>query len=119
MPSCKQYGQGLAERPSVVAINKVDLPEVAEREDELREIFEARRGRHIYLGRGRTGVDELMTNLATKLRESEEPVEREAEPEELAVLRPLDGRAKGRERRRSIRSHRPEGGTSFAETMPA
>jgi len=113
-----QYGHGLSERPRVVAINKIDLPEVAEREAGLRKLF-AERGVDVTFisAAGGTGVEELMTTLATKLRETEEPVESEAEPGELAILRPLDGRVKV-VKEDDVFEVIGRKAVSFAETMP-
>ena len=88
----KQYDEDLAERPQVVAINKVDLQEVRDRLPELsaqlREIgYEAY---PISAATG-TGVKELLRAVATKLREIPRPdweEDAEGAGEEEVVVKP-------------------------------
>jgi GTP-binding protein len=89
----EQYDPGMAEKPQVVAINKIDIPEVRERVPALREAFEKLGYEQVYpiSAATREGVNELMWAVATKLRELPKPEwseEAEAEEEEEVVVRP-------------------------------
>jgi GTP-binding protein len=115
-----RYGQGLGERPQIVAINKTDVPEVAEALPQLLPAFEGAGVTPLAISAATgDGVTELMELLAGRLAETE-AAERQAapgEPEKLQVLRPLQ------EKVRVISddgAYRVLGGreVAFAEMMP-
>lgn len=113
-----QYGQGLAERPQIVTVNKIDIPEVAEHRTKLEKAFAKKKiePRFISAASGE-GVRELMTEIGTLLKElrAEEPLP--PEPEALPVLRP---RERGVKVHRENGAYRVEGDreVAFAEMMP-
>jgi GTP-binding protein len=116
----RQYGHGLAERPQVVVVNKIDVPEVAERREALAKAF-AERGiepRFVSAAAG-DGVQELMEDVARMLTESRAQADHAGEivPPPLPVLRP---------KQRGVRVYRENGyfrvegerEAAFAEMMP-
>ena len=64
----KEYGRGVSDRPRLVAVNKIDQPEVSARTGEQRELF-ARAGIEpmFVSAAGGEGLDELVARLATTL----------------------------------------------------
>jgi GTP-binding protein len=80
------FDQRLASKPQVVAINKIDLPEVLERLPELREAFK-KRGFEIFevSALAHQGLRELLWKAHQLLEETEEV---RPEQEELPVYRP-------------------------------
>jgi len=62
------YDSALAQKPQLVAVNKIDLPSVAARQKEMEELFQ-QAGIQVYLVSAETGqgVGELMTEVAEKL----------------------------------------------------
>lgn len=88
----REYGQGIAERPQIVVINKIDIPEVAERRPKLAAAFK-RSGiepQFISAAAGE-GVPELMESVAVRLKEMRS-AEATAAPggEALPVIRPKE-----------------------------
>jgi GTP-binding protein len=67
----EQYDPGMAEKPQIVAINKIDIPEVRERVPALRQAFVKMGYDQVYpiSAATREGVNDLMWAVATKLRE--------------------------------------------------
>ena len=114
----REYGRGLEGRPQIIAVNKTDIPEVAERQGELAQAF-GRHGLepHFISAASGEGVQELMGEAARLLKESREAETGETKPEDLPVLRP---------RERGVRvtpesgAYRVEGDreVAFAEMMP-
>lgn len=84
-----EYGHGLAERPRLIAVNKVDLPPVAARSAELASAIESRFGERplVISAAGRVGVDELVERMALALSQAEEQPTPVAAAE-LPVIRP-------------------------------
>jgi GTPase len=113
-----EYGEGLAERPQIVVINKIDIPEVAERRAEFEKAFRKRRLEpHFMSAAGGEGVREVMDVVAARLAETRSEDTAIAEPAPLTILRP---------RERGVRVHQEDGAyrvegereTTFAEMMP-
>jgi GTP-binding protein len=112
----RQYGSGLADRQQLVAVSKIDVPEVRARREELSQLF-AERGVDLLFLSGATGegVELVTQQLAEALLEGE------AVPEAVmpAVIRPLP-------LRRGVRVRQENGGfrvegervVVFAEMMP-
>ncbi len=93
----REYGQGLAERPQIVVINKTDIPEVAERRDEFEKAFKKRHlSPHFMSAAGGEGVREVMEVVARRLAEVREQeaeaavVEAADEGAPLPILRPQE-----------------------------
>ena len=114
----REYGEGLAERPQIVVINKIDIPEVAARRAELEKAFRKRRIElHFMSAAGGEGVREVMEVVAARLAETRSEDAAIAEPAPLTILRPKE---------RGVRVHREDGAyrvegereTAFAEMMP-
>jgi GTP-binding protein len=61
----REYGRGVVERPRLLALNKIDLSEVNERQDEISSRF-AREGLEVLFvsAAARVGLDALVTALA-------------------------------------------------------
>ncbi len=80
-----QYSEALADRPQLVVVNKIDLPEVEERIPELKLVFDERGVTPLFLSAAeRRGTEELVRRLVERLAEQEE----ERPPEEIPVIRP-------------------------------
>ncbi len=80
------YGHGLADREQIVVVNKIDMPEVRERRDELRELLTGRNIEPLFISAASgEGVDELVSRMEGSLREREVPA---AATEELVTVRP-------------------------------
>jgi GTP-binding protein len=118
----REYGEGLAERPQIVVINKTDIPEVAERRVEFVKAFKKRHLEpHFMSAAGGEGVRELMEVVAARLAEARTEdtaaAVAEAEAAPLPVLRP---------RERGVRVYFEDGvyrvegerEKTFAEMMP-
>lgn len=115
----EEYGHGLADRPQIVVVNKIDIPEVAARRDALAEEFAARGIETMFISAvSGEGIEELITALAHRLQEIE--AEREPEPEPTPVLRPVAGRPGSVTVSRENGAFRVEGerAVAFAEMMP-
>ena len=86
------YEARLADKPEVVALNKVDLPEARQRAEEIRTAFP---GREVVLLSGATseGTRELLQRLLRLLKETATEKQQPAEEREIPILRP-----RGRER---------------------
>ena len=83
----EMYDERLVQRPEVIALNKIDLPEARENAERLRGAFP---GLQVFLVSGATGegTRDLIQNLLRILQETAPP-EREPPPDtELPVLRP-------------------------------
>ncbi len=80
-----QYSEALASRPQLLVVNKIDLPDVANRVSELKVVFGGRGVTPLFLSAAeRRGTDELVRRLAEQLavQEKEKPLE------EIATIRP-------------------------------
>jgi GTP-binding protein len=84
----EQYDPALAEKPQIVAINKIDLQEVRDRLPELTRRFSEMGYRDVYPISAATGagVKELMRAVAARLRELPKPEWEEGEPEAEGVI---------------------------------
>ncbi len=81
------FDPSLAQKPQVVAVNKIDLPEVRQRMAELRQIFaDAGHEVHFISACGGEGVAELMDFIARWLEEN--VVSEETVLADVPVLRP-------------------------------
>ena len=111
-----EYSEALAERPQLLAVNKIDLPEVKGRVGRVKESFGARGITPAFLSAaGREGTDELVKKLAEML--AAQPRERPVEEVPTIRLQPLGRRF---EVRREDGGFRVEGErvATFAEMMP-
>jgi GTP-binding protein len=79
------FNPALAQRPQVVVLNKMDLPDARQRWPRVREVMD-RRGLPAYAVSGVTGegVHELMAQVGTRLADLPRP---EPAPEEIPVFR--------------------------------
>ncbi|MDO8616633.1 MAG: GTPase ObgE [Dehalococcoidia bacterium] len=113
----REYGHGLEKRPQVLAVNKVDLPEVREAQEELRRGFAAKGAEPVFISAATgEGVDSLVHRLGELLGEvADAPVAAREE----AVLRPQETRPVLSVRREDD-AFRVEGErvVAFAEMMP-
>jgi len=89
-----EYGQGLEGRQQIVAINKIDVVEVAERRAELEALFRRSEIEPVFVSAaGGEGVEDLVKDLAYRLKEMDEAEEaliaaKEEEEPPPPVLRP-------------------------------
>ena len=114
----REYGHGLESREQVVAINKIDIPEVRERMPELEFDFRSAGFEPYFIsGASGEGVDDLLAVLAQRVAEDEP--ETEQGPVVPVVLRPheSDGRVRVVPEDDAFRVH-GERAVSFAEMMP-
>jgi len=113
------YGKGVAGRPRLVALNKIDKPEVRERMSERRQLFQQAGIEVVFVSAaGREGLDDLVRRLAELLRAESESVQ-QALPvpsEALKVAVPPGGVDVSRE----DGAFRVDGerAVAFAEMMP-
>jgi GTPase len=114
----REYGRGVSNRPRLVAVNKIDRPEVREQLGELRRIFEQSGVEPLFISAAAgEGLDELVTHLATTLSgESEARSEAPNEAPKVDVRVP----AGNIDVRREEGAFRVEGerAVAFAEMMP-
>ncbi len=111
-----EYSDTLADRPQLLVVNKVDLPEVEERVSELEEMFGERGMTPVFISAAeRRGTDELARQLAERLAAQVEESPQEAAP--TIRPQPLGRRF---EVRREGEGFRVEGErvVTFAEMMP-
>ena len=113
-----EYGHGVASRPSVVAVNKIDRPEVRERRTEIAEACSSDGVDVLFVSAATgEGVDELVNRLAKTLAaESERPPAVTQEPAPVAVQAPMSAHQVKRE----DGAFRVDGerAVAFAEMMP-
>lgn len=85
----QEYGRGLADRERVVAVNKIDRPEVGERVPELKQVFADRGVDALFISAATgEGVDDLVVKLSSLLDQMAEAVAAAEEPAVVAT-RPL------------------------------
>ncbi len=111
-----QYTAALTDRPQVLVVNKVDMPEVESRVGELRAALAARGLEAQFLSAAvGSGTDELVRRMAEMLSTES----REVVPESPPVVRP-EPRGRRFEVRRERDGFRVEGERmiTFAEMMP-
>ncbi|MEX0684095.1 MAG: GTPase ObgE [Dehalococcoidia bacterium] len=118
-----EYGQGLHERPQMVVVNKIDIPEVAAARDEIESEFRARGLEPLFISAASgEGVESLVKAMATSLHEMDE-VERarlaDAPEVVVPVLRPAERKGDVKVRHEG-KAYRIEGdrAVAFAEMMP-
>jgi GTP-binding protein len=112
-----EYGRGVAERPRIVAVNKIDRPEVAQRRGEISKQF-AQAGMDVLLvsAAGGEGLDDLVRSLAEMVAVEGETRRGPEEPTPAVVQTPVsDVRV-----RREDGAFRVDGerAVAFAEMMP-
>jgi GTP-binding protein len=115
----KEYGHGLAERPQIVVVNKIDIEGAAARRDELESRFADHGIEPMFISAATgEGVDELITTLAKRLQEIE--AEEAPKEEPAPVLRPRAGRPGSVTVEKINGAFRVEGerAVAFAEMMP-
>ncbi len=120
-----EYGQGLQGRQQIVAINKIDVVEVAERRGELETLFHRGEIEPVFISAaGGEGVEGLVKELAHRLKEMNEAEEalNAAKAEEEPpppVVRPA-GRPGSVTIERKDRAYHVAGerAVAFAEMMP-
>ncbi len=88
----EQFGQGLTDKPQIIAINKTDVDGVVE----MSELYEAELKGEGYpfcavSAAGRLGLDELIEKMLEVLVESREEAE-PGEAEEIPILSPVESR---------------------------
>lgn len=114
----REYGQGIDTRPQIVVVTKIDIPEVEERRAQLAEGFHQRglEPRFMSAASGE-GVNEVIVEAATMLKElrEAEPVGEEAKP--LPVLRPRERGVRVRQENGAFRVEEDRA-IAFAEMMP-
>jgi GTP-binding protein len=98
------FDQGLAEKPQIVALNKIDMPEVAERAGELQAQF-VERGYEVFLisAAARQGIEPLKYRLHALLKERRRVIAMADEPVKATVLRPAPVRERFSVRRENGR----------------
>ncbi len=111
-----QYSGALGDRPQLLVVNKIDLPEVEERMPDLEAVFSERGVTPLFLSAAeRRGTDELVRRLAEQLA-----VQGEERPlEEIPTIRPQPLGRRFNVRREG-EGFRVEGErvVTFAEMMP-
>jgi GTP-binding protein len=81
-----QFREDLAAKPQVVAVNKIDLPDVARRTAELRELLTARHIEPFFISAATgEGIQPLLERVAQELSQL---LEEEQPPPSLPVVRP-------------------------------
>jgi GTP-binding protein len=81
-----QFREDIGAKPQVVAVNKIDLPDVARRTAELRELLTARRIEPFFISAATgEGVQPLLERIAQELARL---LEEEQPPPSLPVVRP-------------------------------
>jgi GTP-binding protein len=87
----EEFGHGLLNKPQVVAINKLDMPEARDRYAELQDVLEERGYEvHGISALAKEGIRELMGRAYQILEET--PLPEVAPPQAPAVIRPDFGR---------------------------
>jgi GTP-binding protein len=114
----REYGRGLAQRPRLVAVNKIDRPEVGGRTGELRERF-AWAGLDIALvsAAGGEGLDDLVRCLAEIVAMEEEKSAAPREEAKAVVLQTPVSDVRVRQEDGAFRVD-GERAIAFAEMMP-
>ncbi len=121
-----EYGQGLEGRQQIVAVNKIDIVEVAERRGELDALFRQHEIEPVFISAaGGEGVEGLVRELASRLKEMDEAeavlnaAEAEEEASAAPVVRPA-GRPGSVTIQRKGAAYHIEGdrAVAFAEMMP-
>jgi GTP-binding protein len=117
----RQYGRGVGERPCLVAVNKIDVPEAASREKELRRRFAAAGVTNVQFisAAARLGLDELVDILAGMLAAEQESTARATATSEppLIGLSPAKGQVDV-SRENGVFRVKGDRAVAFAEMMP-
>ena len=114
----REYGQGLEDRPQIVVVNKIDIPEVAERRRELEKGFRKHAlAPHFMSAATGEGVREVMEEAAIRLKEMREAEPVPQEVKALPVLRPQERGIRVRQEDGAYRVEE-ERSITFAEMMP-
>jgi GTP-binding protein len=83
------FHRELGEKPQIIAVNKIDIPEVAERFPDLRRQFEQRSGDVFAISAaGGEGVEALLDRVTQRLDEYRRAIAAVAGVDEAPVLRP-------------------------------
>jgi GTP-binding protein len=84
-----EYAADLAEKPQLVAVNKMDIPEVQERWQDLRAAFKKLGFEALAISAvTRDGVDALVLRTAALLAEQEREIEEEPDEVEVITIKP-------------------------------
>jgi GTP-binding protein len=111
-----QYTAGLADRPQVLVVNKVDMVEVESRVGELRAALATRGLEALFLSAAAgSGTDELVRRMAEMLSTESQEVATESQP--VVRLKPLGRRFEVRCEQDGFRVE-GERMVTFAEMMP-
>ena len=116
----REYGHGLDGRAQIVVVNKIDIPEVAARREDLAALFHRHEVEPAFISAASgEGVDELVKTVASRLKEMREAELPPVAEGETAVLRP-GGRPGSVMVHREDRAYRVRGdrAVAFAEMMP-
>ena len=115
----REYGQGIEERPQIVVVNKIDIPEVAARRAELERGFRKHKLEpHFMSAATGEGVREVMETAARMLKEMREAEQvAEEAPKPLPVLRPKERGIRVRQENGAYRVD-DDRSVAFAEMMP-
>jgi GTP-binding protein len=102
-----------------VTVNKLDIPEVAARRDELERAFRGHGLEPLFISAaGLTGLDEVIQRLAQALAEAPPPAQTEAAPAPVLRPRPEDHRGVTVTRENGVFRVLGERVVTFAEMMP-
>jgi GTP-binding protein len=85
-----QYQPELAQRPQLVVLNKLDLPDAQENRERLQRDLPVAEGDVFWLSAAtREGIDDLIAEMARRLREMPAPLREPVEPDELPLTWPV------------------------------
>jgi len=112
----REYRRGVADRPRLVAVNKIDMPDVGRRRREIRERF-ARDGLDVFLisAAGGEGLDDLVQSLAEVVVKESEEAPRQGEAAESVQTPARDLRVRREDGAFRVQGERA---VAFAEMMP-
>lgn len=83
------FDSALAQKPQLVAVNKIDLPEVRARLDEIKDAFNNAGAKVFFISAATgEGVSELMAEISRMLAQVTPPETREGEKTPVKVFRP-------------------------------
>ncbi len=83
----EKYKEGLSERPTVIAVNKMDIPEAEENYEKIKERYESDNVKVFPISAAtNTGLDELLEAVANILKDYPEDIVFEEDYDEFAEL---------------------------------